>query len=151
MVLDPERLPAWTTFQPRPFPDANLLLLGGRQPALVDSGFVGHVGGNGLLQATGAGIAASAPDAQAVARRDPGCCQAEYLDQPVSPYTVGAPLHDGLLPDPTHPTTHPTRARQIRLALTSSTLITSLRAWRLRARIRLRGEQQDGRRGRAGP
>jgi hydroxyacylglutathione hydrolase len=43
----------------------------------------------------GAGIAASAPDAQAVARRDPGCCQAEYLDQPVSPYTVDEPLHDG--------------------------------------------------------
>ena len=43
----------------------------------------------------GARIAASAPDAQAVARRDPGCCQAEYLDQPVSPYTVDAPLDDG--------------------------------------------------------
>jgi glyoxylase-like metal-dependent hydrolase (beta-lactamase superfamily II) len=91
---------------------------------LVDSGFVGHaqdtaawtraqagqvalvvnthwhadhVGGNGLLQATGAGIAASASDAKAVARRDPGCCQAEYLDQPVSPYTVDTPLHDGQL------------------------------------------------------
>ena len=43
----------------------------------------------------GAGIAASAPDAQALARRDPGCCQAEYLDQPVSPYTVDVPLDDG--------------------------------------------------------
>jgi hypothetical protein len=30
-----------------------------------------------------------------VARRDPGCCQAEYLDQPVSPYTIDQPLHDG--------------------------------------------------------
>jgi glyoxylase-like metal-dependent hydrolase (beta-lactamase superfamily II) len=122
MVSDAERLPAWVTWQRRPFPDANLLLLDGRQPALVDSGFVGHaqdtaawaraqagqvalvvnthwhadhVGANGLLQATGAGIAASAPDAQAVARRDPGCCQAEYLDQPVSPYTVDVPLDDG--------------------------------------------------------
>jgi glyoxylase-like metal-dependent hydrolase (beta-lactamase superfamily II) len=122
MVLDAERLPAWVTWQHRLFPDANLLLLRGRQPALVDSGFVGHaqdtaawiraqagqvalvvnthwhadhVGGNGLLQARGAGIAASAPDAAAVARRDPGCCQAEYLDQPVSPYTVDAPLDDG--------------------------------------------------------
>ncbi|MDQ4038075.1 MAG: MBL fold metallo-hydrolase [Actinomycetota bacterium] len=122
MVGDAERLPAWMTWQPRPFPDANLLLLQGRQPALVDSGFVGHaeetaawlrartgqvalvvnthwhsdhVGGNALLQATGAGIAASAPDAQAVARRDPGCCLAEYLDQPVSPYTVDEPLADG--------------------------------------------------------
>jgi glyoxylase-like metal-dependent hydrolase (beta-lactamase superfamily II) len=122
MVLDAGRLPAWVTWQRRPFPDANLLLLSGRQPALVDSGFVAHaedtaawtraqagqialvvnthwhadhVGGNGLLQATGAGIAASAPDAAAVARRDPGCCQAEYLAQPVSPYTVDEPLDDG--------------------------------------------------------
>lgn len=106
-----QRLPAWVTWQPRPFPDANLLLLRGREAALVDSGFVGHaketlawtrahaghvslvvnthwhsdhVGGNALLQAAGAGIAASAPDADAVTRRDPGCCLAEYLDQPVS-------------------------------------------------------------------
>jgi glyoxylase-like metal-dependent hydrolase (beta-lactamase superfamily II) len=119
---DDERLPAWVIWRRRPFPDANLLLLRGHQPALVDSGFVGHaeetaawarahtghvalvvnthwhsdhVGGNALLQARGAGIAASAPDAAAVARRDPGCCQAEYLDQHVAPYTVDAPLHDG--------------------------------------------------------
>ena len=122
MARDAGRLPAWVTWQRRPFPDANLLLLHGRQPALVDSGFTAHaeetaawvrthaghvalvvnthwhsdhVGGNALLQATGAGIAASAPDAQAVARRDPGCCQAEYLDQPVAPYNVDEPLDDG--------------------------------------------------------
>jgi hypothetical protein len=34
-----ELLPPWMTWQQRPFPDANLLLLHGRQPALVDSGF----------------------------------------------------------------------------------------------------------------
>ena len=122
MTSDDERLPSWVTWQGRPFPDANLLLLRGHRPTLVDSGFVGHaqetaewvrvhtgdlalvvnthwhsdhVGGNALLQATGAGIAASAPDADAVARRDPGCCQAEYLDQPVGPYTVDEPLGDG--------------------------------------------------------
>jgi glyoxylase-like metal-dependent hydrolase (beta-lactamase superfamily II) len=122
MALDAERLPAWVTWRRRPFPDANLLLLRGRQPALVDSGFVGHadetaawvrghtgdlalvvnthwhsdhVGANALLQAAGAGIAASSPDAHAVTRRDPGCCQAEYLDQPVGPYTVDEPLNDG--------------------------------------------------------
>ena len=117
-----ERLPDWVIWQRRPFPDANLLLLPGRQPALVDSGFVGHaeetadwakehaghvalvvnthwhsdhVGGNALLQARGAGVAASVPDARAVAGRDPGCCAAEYLDQPVAPYTVDEPLEDG--------------------------------------------------------
>ena len=37
-----EPLPTWVTWQGRPFPDANLLLLRGRQPALVDSGFVGQ-------------------------------------------------------------------------------------------------------------
>ena len=34
--------PHKVTWQRRPFPDANLLLLRGRQPALVDSGFTGH-------------------------------------------------------------------------------------------------------------
>lgn len=119
---DPADLPSWLTWQQRPFPDANLLLVHGREPALVDSGFVGHaadtaawaraqagdvalvvnthwhsdhVGGNALLQAGGAGIAASAPDADAVTRRDLGCCVAEYLDQPVAPYTVDVALDDG--------------------------------------------------------
>jgi glyoxylase-like metal-dependent hydrolase (beta-lactamase superfamily II) len=121
-VGDPDRLPSWVSWQQRPFPDANLLLLPGRHPVLVDSGFVGHaghtadwvharvgqlsmvvnthwhadhVGGNAMLQALGAGIAASVPDADAVTRRDPGCCQAEYLDQPVAPYTVDEQLRDG--------------------------------------------------------
>ena len=115
-------LPRWVQWQPRPFPDANLLLLPGPSPALIDTGFVGHaeqtrawaeehagsrialvvnthwhadhVGGNAALQATGAVIAASAPDAGAVRRRDPGCCVAEYLDQPVAPYTVDHALDD---------------------------------------------------------
>ncbi|MFJ2269444.1 MBL fold metallo-hydrolase [Streptomyces sp. NPDC098085] len=115
-------LPSWMTWRQRPFPDANALLLPGRQPVLVDSGFVAHaeetadwarahagdiglvvnthwhsdhVGGNALLQARGAGIAAGAPEAEAISRRDPGCCAAEYLDQPVAPYTVDVSLDDG--------------------------------------------------------
>ena len=122
MTDDPDRLPSWVTWEQQPFPDANLLFLPGRNPVLVDSGFVGHaqrtadwvhartgqlalvvnthwhsdhVGGNGLLQAKGAGIAGAVTDADAVARRDHGCCQAEYLDQPVAPYTVDQPLRDG--------------------------------------------------------
>ncbi|MFB7611099.1 MBL fold metallo-hydrolase [Streptomyces gardneri] len=115
-------LPSWLTWWQRPFPDANTLLLHGRQPALVDTGFVGHadetaawahahaghvdlvvnthwhsdhVGGNALLQARGAAIAAGTPEAEAITRRDPGCCAAEYLDQPVAPYEVDIPLDDG--------------------------------------------------------
>ena len=42
MTSPAERLPDWVTWRQRPFPDANLVLLGGSQPALVDSGFVGH-------------------------------------------------------------------------------------------------------------
>jgi glyoxylase-like metal-dependent hydrolase (beta-lactamase superfamily II) len=121
MPVTVEDLPEWVTWQQRPFPDANLLLLRGRQQALVDSGFVGHaeetaawasahsddlalvvnthwhadhVGGNALLQERGVGIAASTPDAQAIARRDVGCCLAEYLDQPVAAYAVDEPLTD---------------------------------------------------------
>jgi glyoxylase-like metal-dependent hydrolase (beta-lactamase superfamily II) len=117
-----DELPGWVRWQPRPFPDANLLLLHGPRPALVDTGFVGHaeqtrewaenaaggriatvvnthwhadhVGGNAALQAVGAEVAASAHDADAVQRRDPGCCAAEYLDQPVAPYTVDRALDD---------------------------------------------------------
>ncbi|MFJ3987894.1 MBL fold metallo-hydrolase [Streptomyces sp. NPDC090032] len=115
-------LPPWVTWWQRPFPDANTLLVHGRRPALVDSGFVAHaedtsswartrageiglvvnthwhsdhVGGNAALQARGAAIAAGAPEAEAVRRRDAGCCAAEYLDQPVAPYTVDVPLADG--------------------------------------------------------
>ena len=43
MADEPDRLPPWVTWQQRPFPDANLLLPG-RTPALVDSGFAGHAG-----------------------------------------------------------------------------------------------------------
>lgn len=122
MSAGAHELPEWVRWEQRAFPDANLLLLHGRAPALVDSGFVGHaqetadwvreragrvelvvnthwhsdhVGGNALLQRSGAGIAASVPEADALGRRDAGCCSAEYLDQPVAPYTVDEALVDG--------------------------------------------------------
>ncbi|MFG2953309.1 hypothetical protein ACGF5O_06200 [Streptomyces sp. NPDC048291] len=37
-------LPSRMTWWQRPFPDANIPLLHGRRPALIDSGFVGHAG-----------------------------------------------------------------------------------------------------------
>ncbi|MEU6548961.1 hypothetical protein ABZ915_01570 [Streptomyces sp. NPDC046915] len=49
------------------------------------SGFVGH------SEETAARVRAHAGDVG----RDPGCCAAEYLDQPVAPYTVDIPLDDG--------------------------------------------------------
>jgi glyoxylase-like metal-dependent hydrolase (beta-lactamase superfamily II) len=100
MTFTAEDLPPWITWRQRPFPDANLLLVHGREPATIDSGFVGHaddtaawtraqvddlnlvvnthwhadhVGGNHIFEAGGAGIAASTPDADALQRRDPGC------------------------------------------------------------------------------
>ncbi len=116
-------LPSWAHWKSRPFPDANLLLLSGRRPALVDTGFVGHagltrdwalaqaggrievvvnthwhadhVGGNAAMQEHGAEIMASSHDAEAVQRRHPGCCLAEYLDQPVAPYSVDRGVGDG--------------------------------------------------------
>ncbi|HLM88908.1 MAG TPA: hypothetical protein VK284_07755 [Streptosporangiaceae bacterium] len=121
MADEPDRLPPWVTWQQRPFPDANLLLLPGRNPALADSGFAGHAGQTAELSVRlhrpaaagrqhllarrprrrqrdtagqGCGTTGSVADADAVARRDPRCCQAGYLDQPVTPYTVDEQLHD---------------------------------------------------------
>jgi glyoxylase-like metal-dependent hydrolase (beta-lactamase superfamily II) len=110
-------------FAERPFPDANLIALPGQAPAIIDSGFAAHagatadlahraletapqhvvnthwhsdhVGGNAVLQAAGAQIVGSAGDAADLARPSPGCCSAEYLDQPVPAYTVDAAARDG--------------------------------------------------------
>lgn len=116
-----DRLPPWLLWSERPFPDTNLLLLPGRHPAMIDSGLVGHadqtaerasaqlgqvelvvnthwhsdhVGGNARMQSAGAGIEGSLPDSETVNRRDPGCCVAEYLDQPVAAHTVDQALSD---------------------------------------------------------
>jgi hypothetical protein len=40
VIVHQEHLPPWMKWQHRLFPDANLLLLKGRDAALVDSGFV---------------------------------------------------------------------------------------------------------------
>jgi hydroxyacylglutathione hydrolase len=108
-------LPASIVWQERPFPNCNFLLLTGDEPTLVDTGFVAHaeettaltadnasqlnwvfnthwhsdhVGANSSLQAQGVGIIGSDHDAAALERHDPGCCMAEYLDQPVPQYSV---------------------------------------------------------------
>ncbi len=46
-----------------------------------------------MLQARGAGITASVADADTVPAATPRGCQAEYPDQPVTPYTVNEQLH----------------------------------------------------------
>ena len=40
-------------------------------------------------------MAASTSDAEALQRRDPGCCLVEYLDQPVAPYAVDQAISHG--------------------------------------------------------
>lgn len=106
----------------RPFPNCNFVLLSGDEPALVDSGFAGHaeataalarqhcdglawvvnthwhsdhVGANALLQRAGAAVVGSHIDAAALDERSPGCCVAEYLDQPVPQYTVDRRIAGG--------------------------------------------------------
>lgn len=113
--MNESALPTDIVWQERPFPNCNFLLLTGDHPTLVDTGFVAHaketvaltanntswlewvfnthwhsdhVGANQVLQGRGAGIIGSNHDAQALEQADPGCCVAEYLDQPVPRYTV---------------------------------------------------------------
>lgn len=115
-------LPRSIVWAERPFPDCNLLLLTGDRPTLVDTGFAAHaeataqlagehtpfvravvnthwhsdhVGGNQHPQAGGTTIIGSRPDADDLARTDPGCCVAEYLDQPVPEYTIDTAVGDG--------------------------------------------------------
>lgn len=114
-MTTPSRLPKGFVWHVRPFPNANFLMLLGENPALVDTGFVAHtdqtlalvhehtndistvinthwhsdhIGANALLQQQGAQIIGSHVDADALDRADPGCCLAEYLDQPVPEYTI---------------------------------------------------------------
>lgn len=113
-------------FFERKFPSANMVLLRGSQPILIDSGFGGdvdetiallttagyppeslqmianthfhcdHNGGNHHLQKTyGLMIAASTLEARMVNSRHREACSAEWLDQPIEPYTVNLPLSDG--------------------------------------------------------
>jgi hydroxyacylglutathione hydrolase len=118
-------LPDWVRFVPRPFPSSNLVLLTGPTPVMLDSGFgsdageIGellgaaglavsqlalllnshwhsdHSGGNAWLQALGLPIAAARMDGEAVNRRDPSACDAEWLDQPVEQYHVDVLLNGG--------------------------------------------------------
>ncbi|GAA4513593.1 MBL fold metallo-hydrolase [Brevibacterium yomogidense] len=121
-MSDLGRLPAGVRFEERLFPHANLLVLPGEQAAVVDSGFASqvdvtqslvdqhtrrvdwvfnthwhsdHVGGNQRFQSAGAGIIGSATDSHDLAQASPGCCAAEYLDQPVPAYAIDRTASDG--------------------------------------------------------
>jgi len=112
------------SFLQRAYPSANVVLLHGRRPVLVDTGFgadsegllrwlasqgaaklslvvnthshCDHSGGNHALQALyGTPIAAQADEAAAVNRRDPDACRADWLRQPTEPYQVDHLLRDG--------------------------------------------------------
>lgn len=117
--------PHWLRFFQRPHPSANMILLMGIHPVLVDTGFgsdlqeterllkeVGvpasslslivnthfhgdHVGGNyGLQQRYNLPIAAHRWEAEMVNRRDRDVCDAEWLNQPIEPYTVTRTLSE---------------------------------------------------------
>lgn len=121
MTAPEPELPIGVVWRQRPFPDANFLLLLGAEPSLIDTGFTAHadatahlahtfasrvdrvasthwhsdhVGGNALFQHAGAEIIGSVADAEALGRADPGCCLAEYLDQPVPQYTIDRAVAD---------------------------------------------------------
>ncbi|MFT9846972.1 MBL fold metallo-hydrolase [Aneurinibacillus sp. REN35] len=112
-------------FFERTFPSANMVLLHGAHPILVDTGFGSditeteallsesgvrpialslivnthyhsdHVGGNHVLQEKyGIPIAAHRWDAEMINNRDYDACGAEWLDQPIEPYTVQHMLSD---------------------------------------------------------
>ena len=112
------------SFLQRAYPSANVVLLHGSRPVLVDTGFgadsaallswleaqgaaplslivnthshCDHSGGNHALQALyGTPIAAQADEAAAVNRRDPDACRADWLRQPTEPYQVDHLLRDG--------------------------------------------------------
>ncbi len=113
-------------FFQRTFPSANMTLIRGAEPILIDTGFgsdfpatesllteagippqnVGlvvnthyhsdHVGGNHRLQTQhGKPIAAVYSEAALIKNRDPLSCSAEWLRQPIEPYSVDRMLHGG--------------------------------------------------------
>ena len=116
---------AFRFFQ-RTFPSANMILVEGTRPLLIDSGFgsdiddtvallkragvdprdlqmvanthhhCDHVGGNhGLQTRYGVQIGAQRWEGTMVNRRDREACSAEWLVQPIQPYTVDVFLDDG--------------------------------------------------------
>lgn len=113
-------------FFQRSFPSANMVLVKGDRPILIDSGFGGdiaetkhllrragyppesvtlivnshyhcdHAGGNSVLQKDyDIPVAAHRWEAGLVNARDGEACTAEWLRQPIEPYTVTRQLSDG--------------------------------------------------------
>ena len=126
MVSTHHQLTDSIIFFQRTFPSANMTLILGDKPLLIDTGFgsdfvetrqllesVGvppenlhlvinthyhcdHVGGNHQLQSQyGLPIATYYTEAKLVNARDAFACSAEWLNQPIEPYTVDQPLRAG--------------------------------------------------------
>lgn len=117
--------PSWLVFFQRTFPSANMILVQGKHPFLIDSGFGSdfpdtahlvhshgvspqtlafvvnthyhsdHVGGNFHFQKLGVPIYASHDEAILINNRDVVACSAEWLHQPIEPYTVNQFLFEG--------------------------------------------------------
>ena len=119
-------LPAWLVFFERTFPSANMCLVLGERPLLLDSGFGSdfaetialietagvaphhlhrvvnthyhsdHVGGNhGFQTRYTIPIATHHTEAELINQRDLAACSAEWLRQPIEPYTVDEMLAEG--------------------------------------------------------
>ena len=111
-------------FWQRRYPSANVILLPGARPVLVDTGFgasvpalfdwlirqgvnlamlrvvnthahTDHVGGNHALALRGIPSAMAAVDAAPILARDVNACAADFLAQPIEPFTVAHILHPG--------------------------------------------------------
>ncbi len=162
MVRNAGRLPAWVTWQRRPFPDANLLLLRGRRPALVDSGSTAHA------EETAAWVRAhSGPVALVVNTHwhsdhvgGTRCCKPRALVSRPAPRTLrllpggiraAAKRSTSTSPTQRRPDGHPIRRTRTWVPESKSVRRARQLWWRIRAAARTCGQAADGQGGTTWP